>query len=214
MLHAILGKKIGMTQFFDEDGRVNPATVLQAGPCAVLAVKKAGDEKNRYTAIQLGFDERREKTTKKPQLGLFRKTGVTPKRFIKEVSWDGEGDYEPGQEVNVSILEGIEKVDVTGTTKGRGFAGVMKRYGHKGGPATHGQSDRARAPGSIGQSAYPARVFKGMKMPGHYGNVRHTIQNLKVLDIDEKQNLLIVRGAVPGPNGGYVIIRSAVKSKK
>jgi len=214
MLQAILGKKIGMTQFFDEDGRVHPATVLLAGPCAVLAVKKADDEKNRYTALQLSFDDRREKTTKKPQLGMFRKLGVTPKYFIKEVNWDGEGDYEPGQEVTVSLFEGIEKVDVTGITKGRGFAGVMKRHGHHGGPATHGQGDRARAPGSIGQSASPARVFRGIKMPGHYGNARHTTQNLKVLDIDEKQNLLIVRGAVPGPGGGYVIIRKAKKSKK
>ncbi|MHC4662425.1 MAG: 50S ribosomal protein L3 [Planctomycetota bacterium] len=210
MLHTILGKKIGMTQFFDEDGTVHPTTVIEAGPCAVLAVKKA-DGSDKYNAIQLGFDDRRPKTTKKPQLGLYRKVGVNPKRFVHEIPWTGEGEYEPGQEITVNILEGVEKVDVTGVTKGRGFAGVMKRHGFHGGPASHGQSDRARAPGSIGQSAYPARVFKGVKMPGHYGNVRHTTLNLRLLGIDEEKNLLFIRGAVPGPNGGYVIIRKAVK---
>jgi len=212
MISAILGKKVGMTQVFKEDGTVVPVTVIQCGPCVVMQVKT--EEKEGYNAIQLGFEDKPLKRATKPEIGHAKKANTTPKKFVREVQWDGEGDYKPGQQITVEVLEGIERVDVTGISKGRGFAGVVKRHGFAGGPKTHGQSDRHRAPGSIGQSSFPSRVFKGMRMAGHMGNEKCTVRNLELVKIDKEKNCILVKGAVPGPNGGYVVVRKTNKLGK
>jgi len=212
MISAILGKKVGMTQVFKEDGTVVPVTVIQCGPCVVMQVKT--QEKEGYNAIQLGFEDKPLKRATKPEIGHAKKANTTPKKFVREVQWDGEGDYKPGQQITVEVLEGIERVDVTGISKGRGFAGVVKRHGFAGGPKTHGQSDRHRAPGSIGQSSFPSRVFKGMRMAGHMGNEKCTVRNLELVKIDKEKNCILVKGAVPGPNGGYVVVRKTNKLGK
>ena len=217
MVKAVLGKKLGMTRIFTEDGKQVPVTLIQAGPCVVMQVKT--EETDGYQAVQLGFDEKKVKRPRKrkfrralkPEIGHAKRANTTPKRFIREVPWDGEGEYNPGDVIAVAVLEGVSFVDVTGTSKGRGFAGVMKRHGFKGGKATHGQHNRDRHPGSIGQASNPSRVFKGMKMAGHMGVEKVTVQNLEVVALDTERNLLAIKGAVPGPNGGYLVIRQSIK---
>ena len=204
-MHSLLGKKIGMTRVFDENGRAIPVTVIQAGPCHVMQVKTPHND--GYWAVQLGFDDARRKRAGRPMSGHARKAGVEPKRFIREVRLDVEPEAAPGDEVTVAILEGAAAVDVVGTSKGRGFAGVMKRHGFAGLKASHGVHRVHRSPGSIGASATPSRVIKGTRMPGHYGHARITVKNLDVVSVDAANHVLVVRGAVPGPNGGYVIIR-------
>ncbi|MFN3466407.1 MAG: 50S ribosomal protein L3 [Candidatus Brocadiales bacterium] len=211
MIGGILGKKIGMTQLFLESGELVPITVLQAGPCYVLQVKTP--ERDGYSAVQLGFDDRREKSTPKPEIGHAQKATTTPKRFIREVSYTNETPLQPGQSLGVEIFAEAKKVDIMGLNKGKGYQGPMKRWGFRGGPDTHG-STRFRAPGSIGSNTDPARVWKGKHMAGHMGMERVTVQNLKIVKVDTQRNLLMVRGAVPGAEGSYVIIKRSVKEKK
>ena len=206
MISGLLGKKLGMTQVFEEDGALVPVTVIQAGPCHVMQVKT--QEADGYSAVQLGFEDRRRKNATKPASGHARKARTEPKRFIREIRTDAGEALALGQTVTVEILKDSQSVDVTGTSKGKGFQGVMRRHGFHGHPASHGASKVHRAPGSIGQAAYPARVFKGVGMPGHMGNARCTVQNLKVVNVDVEKNLLLVEGAVPGHNGSYLIVRS------
>ncbi|MGB5933843.1 MAG: 50S ribosomal protein L3 [Anaerolineae bacterium] len=206
-MDAILGRKVGMTQIFDERGEMIPVTLVEAGPCYITQVKT--EEKDGYTALQLGFGE--TKRLNKPQRGHLKE--LPPLRYLREVRVKDVRGYQAGQEFDASLFSVGDLVDVTGISKGKGFAGVMKRHGFRGGPATHGQSDRARAPGSIGGTTTPGRVFKGMRMAGRMGNERVTIQNLKVVLVDPGRNLLGVRGSLPGNRGGLVMVRKAVKSK-
>lgn len=208
MVGGLLGKKLGVTQIFREDGTWIPVTVLEAGPCDILQIKTP--EKDGYSALQLGFDGMKEKRATKPRIGHAKKAGTGPKRFIREVAYNGEPALETGQPLKVDIFEGTKKVDVIGTSKGKGFQGPMKRWGFKGAPMTHGHT-RHRPPGSIGSSSFPSRVFKGMKMGGHMGRDRITVQNLEVIRVDKERNLLLVKGSVPGANGGYVVIRRSIK---
>lgn len=204
MLKALIGRKIGMTQIFDESGRHVPVTVLQVGPCVVTQVKT--DQTDRTPAVQIGFDERKRKNTPKPLLGHFQKAGVTPRRVLRDVAPDGEQMPEPGLELGVAEFEGVRHVDVIGRSKGRGFAGVVKRHGFAGSPATHGGRFGRRG-GSIGTSATPSRVQKGRKMAGHMGNERVTVRNLEVMKLDTERNLMLVKGSVAGANGRVVIVR-------
>ena len=203
MLQGFLGKKIGMTQIFREDGRVVPVTVVQAGPCVVTQVKTK--ETDGYDAVQLGFGE--VKRRNKPLSGHLKNSRLS--RYLREVSADDTSEFEVGQTIGVDIFEAGEKVDVIGTSKGRGFAGVMKRWNFKGGPRTHGQSDRMRAPGSIGGGTTPGRVYKGMKMGGHMGNRRITVKGLEIVEIDTERNLLMIKGGIPGAPNSLVQIRRA-----
>jgi len=205
-MKGILGKKAGMTQVFDETGEVVPVTVIEAGPCYVTQIKTV--KADGYDAIQLGFGEARR--VNKPQRGHLPK-GVPDVRHLREVRVDDVSGYEIGQKIDAGIFAVGDLVDVTGVSKGRGFAGAMKRHGFAGGPATHGQSDRARAPGSIGATSTPGRVWKGMRMSGHMGDQRTTNQNLEVVLVDAERNLLAVKGSVPGAKGGLVTVKSAVK---
>ena len=209
MRRTILGKKLGMTQIFDRIGDVIPITLIQAGPCIVLQVKTR--ENDGYDAIQLGFDEKKPKRTNKPQMGRFEKAGTTPKRFIREVRVDNPEAFSPGQAITAGVMRIGDLVDITGTSKGKGFAGVMKRHGFKGHPASHGTHESFRGPGSIGAAADPARVFKGKKMPGQMGDETVTIQNLKVIDVREDQNLIAIKGPVPGGKNGFLVIRDSIK---
>ncbi|MDR2122213.1 MAG: 50S ribosomal protein L3 [Flavobacteriaceae bacterium] len=204
-MSGIIGKKIGMTSLFDEEGRNIPCTVIEAGPCSVLQVRTV--EKDGYFAVQLGFDDRSEKNVGKALLGHFKKAGSTPKRKLVEF-YHGFDDLKLGEEITVKLFSEGEYVDVTGTSKGKGFQGVVKRHGFGGVmQASHGQHNRLRAPGSIGAGSDPSRVFKGMRMAGRMGGDQVTVQNLQVIKVDEEKNLLIVKGAVPGPKNSYVIIR-------
>ena len=205
---GILGTKLGMTQIFDEEGRVVPVTVVRAGPCPVTQVRTK--ERDGYAAVQLGFGE--TKKVNKPLAGHFRKAGVEPTRWL--VEFELEGDYNPGDTVTVDIFTHGQLVDVTGTSKGKGFAGPMKRHGFSGLGAGHGAHKVHRAPGAIGACATPARVFKGTRMAGRMGGERVTTLNLEVVQADAERELLLVRGAVPGPRGGLVIVRDAVKAVK
>lgn len=205
---AILGKKIGMTQIFEGE-KLIPVTVIEAGPNFV--VQKKTEEKDGYTAIALGFDEKREKVTTKPAMGKFNKAGVKAQRFVKEIAVESVDTYELGQEIKVDTLEGVEFVDIIGTSKGKGTAGVMKRHNFGGNRATHGVSRNHRLGGSIGMSAYPSKVQKGKKMAGQLGNARVTVQNLKLVRVDVENNLLLVKGAVPGAKNGYIVIKPAKK---
>lgn len=209
MVHGLIGRKLGMTQIFDEQGLARPVTVIEAGPCVVTQVRTA--EKDGYEAVQLGFGIARK--LNKPERGHVKESGHMVKT-LREVKADDYSGIEVGQVFNADTFSEGEVVDVTGTSKGRGFQGGMKRHGFSGGPKTHGQSDRHRAPGSIGSSATPGRVFKGQKMAGQMGNERVTVQNLKVLRVDTDRNLLLVEGSVPGPNKGTLLIRRAVKVQK
>lgn len=205
---AILGKKIGMTQIF-EDGKVVPVTVIEAGPNFVLQTKTT--EKDGYVAIQVGFGEKREKNTTKPLMGIFNKAGVKPQRFVKELRVESVEGYTLGQEIKVDVLGATEFVDITGTSKGKGTAGVMKRHNFHGNRATHGVSRNHRLGGSIGNSSTPGEVYKGRKMAGRMGNEKVTVQNLKVVRVDVENNLLLVKGAVPGAKNGYLTIKAALK---
>jgi len=202
-MKELIGKKIGMTQIFAEDGRAVPVSVIEAGPCRVVARKTV--EKDGYNAVQVGYGQKRKKLFNKPNLGQFEKAGVEPTRYLKEIK--SNKDISVGDEIKVDIFKNGEKVDVIGISKGLGFQGVMKRHGFSGSQATHGQSDRGRAPGSIGQSSYPSRVFKGMRMAGKMGKDKITVLNLKVIQVIEEQNLLLVSGAIPGKKGSFVRVR-------
>lgn len=197
-----------MTQIF-EDGKFIPVTVVEAGPNYVLQKKTV--ENDGYTALQLGFDEKREKNTTKPVMGIFKKAGVNPQRFVKEVKVDSVEGYELGQEIKVDTFAEVEFVDITGTSKGKGTAGVMKRHGFGGNRATHGVSRNHRLGGSIGMSSWPGKVLKGKRMAGQHGNATVTVQNLKVVKVDAENNLLLIKGAVPGAKNGYLVVRPAVK---
>ena len=203
-MKGLIGKKLGMTKIFGPDGRDIPVTVIQAGPCEVTQIKTM--EKDGYSAVQLGYGDRAEKKTTKPLQGHFKKAGVAPKRYLKEFPLKKGEKVQLGKEYTVSIFSEGDLVSVKGVSKGKGFTGVVKRHGFGGGPKTHGQSDRLRAPGSIGQSAYPSRVWPGMKMAGQHGNKNVLIKNLKVVKVDKDKNLLFVKGAVPGARNGIVIV--------
>ena len=202
-MKAILGKKLGMTQIFKEDGRLVIVTVIEAGPAKV--VQKKVKEKDGYEALQVGFDViRKEKNVTRPMMGHFKKASASPYRFLREVKMEGFGE---GDDVKVDIFSKGEKVVITGTSIGKGFQGVMKRHNYKGGPASHGSMFN-RAPGSMGQSSFPSRVFKGKALPGHMGSAQVTTKNIEVFDIKEEQNLMLIKGAVPGANGSCVLILS------
>ena len=208
MIQGLIGRKLGMTQVFDDTGVVHPVTVIECGPNVVTQIRTA--EKDGYEAIQLGFGL--DKRLNKPEQGHRRVSGFMS-RTLRELKADDVNEFKVGQVIKADTFETGELVDVTGTSKGRGFQGGVKRHGFRGGPKTHGQSDRHRAPGSIGSSATPGRVFKGLKMAGHMGHERVTVQNLKVLRVDPERNLLLVQGSVPGPINGVVIVRRAVKGQ-
>jgi large subunit ribosomal protein L3 len=211
-MKGILGRKVGMTQIFDESGRVIPVTIVEAGPCYVTQIKT--EERDGYRAIQLGFEETKKSRLTKPEQGHLERSGVPSLRHLREIRVDDVSVYHEGQRLEVSQFEVGDRVDVVGTSKGRGFAGVVKRHGFRGGPKTHGQSDRTRAPGSIGAGTTPGRVVKGLRMAGRMGNQRVTVQNLRVVLVDPERNLLAVRGAVPGARGGMLMIREAIKRRK
>jgi large subunit ribosomal protein L3 len=211
MVTGLIGKKVGMTQLFSADGTVAPATVLKAGPCVVAQVKTA--ENDGYEAVQLGLVEAKPTKENKPSAGHFKKAGVPATRVRREVQLKAGGDAaKPGDIVNVSIFADGDRVDVIGTSRGKGFQGVVKRHHFRGGRMSHGSMFH-RAPGSIGASSYPSRVVKGMRMAGHMGADRVTVRNLKVLRVDAENNTILLRGNVPGANGGYVLIRKAVAAK-
>lgn len=207
----ILGTKKGMTQVFDEDGKVFGVTVVAAGPCTVCQVRT--EERDGYHAVQLGYEDVRDKRTKKPQRGHFEKAKTASKRFLREERLHKPAEVEVGDTVTVSSFQAGDVVDVVGTTKGRGFAGTIKRHGFARGPMTHGSMNKRR-PGSIGQSAYPSRVFKGMRSSGHYGHARTTVKNLEIMRVDEERNLLLIKGSIPGPNGGFVQVQTAKTGAK
>ncbi len=214
---GIIGRKVGMTQIFAEDGTVTPVTVIKAGPCVVVQ-KKSASGKDGYNAVQLGLVEDKPVKLKKvsePRRGHFEKTGggIPPTRVLKEIRLQSEPDVNVGDQVKVDLFTEGEKVDVTGRSKGRGFAGTVKRHGFNRGPESHG-SMNVRAPGSIGASAFPSRVLKGTRSSGHMGNVRVTVKGLTVAKVDVENNLLLVRGAVPGANGSVVIIKKSTKAAK
>ena len=206
---GILGTKLGMTQIFDEENRVIPVTVVEAGPCVVTQIRTV--ETDGYNAIQIAYGEIDPRKVNKPGTGHFGKAGVTPRRHVTEIRMDDVSGYEIGQDVTVDIFEGITFVDVTGTSKGKGFAGGMKRHGFAGQGASHGNQAAHRRVGGIGACATPGRVFKGTRMAGRMGNDRVTTQNLKVQKIDAEANLLIIKGAIPGVRGGLVTVKTAVK---
>ena len=207
---GILGRKIGMTQVFDENGRAVPVTVVEAGPCRVAQVKTP--ETDGYAAVQLAFGE--PKRTSKPAAGHFAKAGVDPARHLVELRLDELGDMAPGTEIRADVFEPGEVVDVIGVTKGKGFAGGMKRHNFGGLSSSHGTHKKHRSPGSIGGASTPARVFKGQRMAGHMGHVRVTTLNLVVIKADAERNLILIRGAVPGPKNGIVMIRSAIRLRR
>ncbi|MCO5994675.1 50S ribosomal protein L3 [Actinoallomurus rhizosphaericola] len=209
---GVLGEKLGMTQVFDDEGRIVPVTVVQAGPCVVTRVRTP--ENDGYSAVQLGYGQIDPRKVNKPLTGHFEKAGVTPRRHLVELRTDDATEYELGQEVTVEVFEAGQRIDVTGRSKGKGTAGVMKRHGFKGLGASHGTQRKHRSPGSIGGCATPGRVFKGLRMAGRHGNARITVQNLTVHAIDTEKNLLLIKGAVPGPNGGLVLVRTAAKGAK
>lgn len=195
-----------MTQLFAEDGTVTPVTVVEAGPCTVMQLRT--QDTDGYDAIQLGFEDIRDKVSKKPQVEQAKKIGTAPKRFLREQRLSAPAEVEVGQSITVEIFEEGALVDVVGTSKGRGFAGTIKRHGFARGPKTHG-SMNYRAPGSIGCSAYPGRVFKGKRMSGHYGAKRKTVKNLEIIRIDPARNLILIKGSIPGHNGSFVQVQSA-----
>ena len=210
MKKAILATKVGMTQIFDEDGSLIPVTVLQAGPCAVTQIKTV--ENDGYEAVQVGFGEVKEKKLNKPQKGHFAKADVANKKYLREFRLDDCSALNVGDEIKADIFEAGEKIDVTGITKGKGFAGPMKRWGLHRGPMSHG-SGYHRGSGSMGACSNPGRVMKGKKLPGHMGVVRVTVQNLEVVKVDAENNLILLKGAVPGNKGGLVRIQYAVKGQ-
>lgn len=209
MINGLIGRKLGMTQVFDETGVVYPVTVVEAGPCVVTQIRTP--EKDGYSAVQLGFGL--DGRLNKPEQGHRRASGFMS-RTLRELKADDISQFSVGQVLKADVFAAGETVDVTGTSKGRGFQGGVKRHGFRGGPKTHGQSDRWRAPGSIGSSATPGRVYKGLRMAGHMGHERVTVQNLEVIRVDLERNLLLIKGSVPGPNQGLLVIRRAAKTSK
>ena len=209
MIQGMIGKKLGMTQVFTESGQVIPVSVVQAGPCRVVQLRTP--EKNGYSAIQLSYQEVKEGKLSKPGAGHFRKAGTPPSRYLREFPGDLQ-DVQVGQVITADIFRKGEKVDVAGVSKGKGFAGVMKRHHFSGGPATHGSMFH-RTPGSIGSSSYPSRVWKNQRMAGQMGNERVTVKNLEVVEVKVDQNLLLIRGAVPGSPGTLLIIKKVVNKK-
>lgn len=208
-IKGVLGEKLGMTQVWDENNRVVPVTVVKAGPCVVTQVRTA--DSDGYEAVQIAFGEIDPRKVNKPLKGHFEKSGVTPRRHLVELRTADASEYTLGQEVTAEVFEAGVKVDVTGTSKGKGTAGVMKRHGFKGLGAGHGTQRKHRSPGSIGGCATPGRVFKGLRMAGRMGNERVSIQNLTVHAVDAEKGLLLIKGAIPGPNGGLVLVRTAAK---
>lgn len=206
MTQFILGKKGRMTQVFTDAGLCIPVTILEAGPCKVTQVKTT--DSDGYNALQLAYEPMREKVASKPEVGHCKKAGAEPHRFLREIRLESAPEAELGSDIDASIFNGGELIDVTGTTKGRGHAGAIKRHGFARRPQTHGHME-TRRPGSIGMHSDPSRVFKGKKMAGRYGNERHTVKNLEVVQVDGERNLILVRGAVPGPRGGLLMIRTA-----
>jgi large subunit ribosomal protein L3 len=209
-IKGILGRKLGMTQVFDDAGRAVPVTLVQAGPCRVAQTKTP--ERDGYAAIQLAFGEARRPN--KPLAGHFAKAGVEPARHLVELRLDDLGDYAPGAEITAGIFEAGDVVDVIGVTKGKGFAGPIKRHHFHGLSASHGTERKHRSPGAIGACATPARVFKGTRMAGHLGHARVTTLNLRIIKSDPERNLLLIRGAVPGPRGGLLMVRSAIRPRQ
>ena len=209
MKKAILTTKVGMTQVFSEDGVLTPVTVLQAGPCVVTQVKTV--ENDGYSAVQVGFGDIREKLVNKPKKGHFAKAGVTAKRFLKEFRLEDAESYTLGQEIKADVFAAGDKVDATAKSKGKGFQGAIKRYGQSRGPMAHGSKYHRHA-GSNGSATTPGRVFKGKHMPGHMGAVRVTVQNLEVVSVDAEKNLILIKGAVPGPKKSLVMLKESVKA--
>lgn len=211
MLNGLLGKKIGMTQIFEEAGRVIPVTVIEAGPCVVLQVKSV--EKDGYSAVRIGFDEKKEAHTNKPQAGTFKKANTKPLTVIKEIRTNDTEGIKVADSIRLDMFTTGDYVDITGTSIGKGFQGGIKRWHWKGGPKSHG-SMQHRAPGSIGASSDPSRVYKGQHLPGHMGSRKVTVHGLEVAEVDKENNLLLVKGAVAGAKGNYLIIRKSFKKKK
>ena len=208
-MRGILGKKVGMTRIFDEQGEVTPITIIEAGPCYVAQRKT--EERDGYEAMQIGYEETNAKKLTRPAMEHLRKNELPPLRYLREIRLREDEEFSEGDKITVDIFSVGELVDVMGFSKGRGFAGGMRRHGFSGGPATHGQSDRQRSPGSIGAGTTPGRVYKGQRMPGHMGNARVTTQGLRVVMVDSERNLLAVRGGVPGSKSGLLVIREARK---
>ena len=208
-MKAILGKKIGMTQVFTEDGQLIPVSVIQAGPCQV--VQKKTEEVDGYTAVQVGYEDKKERRANKPEKGHFQKANVPVKKYLKEFKLDNAAEPNVGDELTVEQFADGDVLDVTGTSKGHGFAGTIKRWGTHRGPMTHGSKSK-RVSGSMGMCSNPGRVFKGKVLPGHMGVQKVTVQNLEVVKIDAEQNLILVKGAIPGNKGGLVTIRNSVKA--
>lgn len=211
MKKAILATKVGMTQIFNEDGVLTPVTVLQAGPCVVTQVKTV--ENYGYSAVQVGYVDKREKLVNKPMKGMFDKAGVSYKRFVREFKFENAEEYSVKDEIKVDVFEAGDKIDVTAISKGKGFQGAIKRHGQSRGPMAHGSKYHRHA-GSNGACSDPSKVFKGKKMPGHMGAKKITIQNLEIVRVDAENNLLLVKGAVPGPKKALVTIKETVKSGK
>jgi large subunit ribosomal protein L3 len=209
MKAGLLGRKVGMTQIFEADGTAVPVTVLECGPCTVLQVRTA--ERDGYHALQLGYADRKRKNATQAARGHAKKVNAEPKRYIREIRQDGPTDVAEGQTLTVEVFSAIGRVDIIGTSKGRGYSGVVKRHGFKGLRASHGVKRMHRHPGSSGPSADPAHTRKGIRKPGQYGHARITVRNLKVVRVDATNNLLLVRGAVPGPNGGFLTVRQTNK---
>ena len=207
-MNGILGRKLGMTQIFTEDGIMVPVTVVEAGPMVITQLKTV--ENDGYQAVQVGYGEVKEKSLNKPQKGHFAKAGVGLKKFVREFRSEDVAHYTLAQELNVSMFEVGQKVDVTGTSKGKGFQGPIKRHNQSRGPMSHG-SRYHRGPGSMGAASDPSRVFKGKKLAGHMGAVRRTIQNLEVIRVDAEKNLILIKGAIPGPKKGLVVVKKAIK---
>jgi large subunit ribosomal protein L3 len=208
---GIIGRKLGMTQIFLEDGSVVPVTIVEAGPCPVI--QKKTEEKDGYNALQLGFFPKNSQRINKPLSGHFKKAGVGPHYFLKEYRVEKIEGFESGQQVTLNLFKPGDVVDVVGLSKGKGFAGVVKRHGFHGSPGSHGTHEYFRHGGSVGANSFPARVFKNMKMPGHLGNQRVTLQNIKVVDVKEDQNLILLKGGVPGGRHGLILIRTATKAE-
>jgi large subunit ribosomal protein L3 len=209
-MKGILGTKLGMTQVFDDSGQVTPVTVVKAGPCVVTAVRTP--DRDGYSAVQFGYGEIDPRKVNKPVSGVFAQAGVTPRRYLAELRTDDASEYQVGQEVTAEVFEAGQLVDATGTSKGKGTAGVMKRHGFKGLSSSHGTQRKHRSPGSIGACATPGRVFKGVRMAGRMGAVRTTVQSLTVHSVDTDRGLLLIKGAVPGSAGGLILVRSAAKA--
>lgn len=211
MINGILGRKLGMTRVFTEDGRWIDVTLVKAGPCVVVQRKTSATE--GYDAVQVGFEDRKESKVTRPLRGHFKRNGVAPKAILREFRVESGSELKPGDEVTASIFQPGDRVDVSGRTKGRGFAGVVRRHSMAGGPGSHGSNHHRRV-GSVGASADPSKIVKGQRLPGHMGDVNRTTQNLEVVQVDPEKHLIAVRGAIPGARGGLVIVRQSVKAVK